>query len=169
MTEADLRCGLMEFTHDSPPAENDAGMETTRNASLLSVAFDRLAVGDGSVFIDLMAEDFSWTITGGSWAGTWHGKRSVCQDLLAPLLAQFADRYTSTAERIIAAGDWVVVECRGHVMTTGGDRYANAYCYLCRFSGGLLRELREYCDTELIASVLHPPQRNPTVDAPSRP
>jgi ketosteroid isomerase-like protein len=143
----------MDTAHGDARVEDD----TARNTRLVRRAFDRLAEGDGSAFLDLMADDFCWTITGGTWAGTWRGKRAVRRELLAPLFAQFADTYTNTAQRIIAQDDWVVIECQGRVTTTAGARYDNTYCYVCRFDEGQLRELREYCDTQLIATVLLPP------------
>jgi uncharacterized protein len=53
--------------------------------------------------------------------------------------------------------NWIVIQCRGHVTTKRGQRYANEYCYVCRLSGGKLRELIEYGDTGLISQVLDPP------------
>jgi ketosteroid isomerase-like protein len=35
--------------------------------------------------------------------------------------------------------------------------YNNNYCYVCRLADGKLRELTEYCDTQLIATALAPP------------
>jgi uncharacterized protein len=73
------------------------------------------------------------------------------------LFSQFSDQYTNTADRFIAEGDHVVVQCRGHVTTKSGIPYNNTYCYVCRFGEGKLRELTEYCDTQLIATALRPP------------
>ena len=81
----------------------------------------------------------------------------MSKQLLQPLLAQFADRYRNTAQRFIAEGEWVAVQCRGNIMTKRGQRYDNEYCYLCRFADGKLRELIEYGDTELVSTVLDPP------------
>lgn len=121
-------------------------------------AFEHLAQGNGRPFADLMADDFRWTVTGTTaWSKTYEGKEAVSKQLLQPLLAQFADRYRNTAQRFIAEGEWVVVQCRGNVMTKRGQRYDNEYCYLCRFADGKLRELIEYGDTELVSTVLDPP------------
>jgi uncharacterized protein len=131
---------------------------STHPKQLLQEAFDALAAGNGQPFVALMADDFSWTIPGsGTWAGTWQGKQAVREQLFAPLFARFADTYTNRAIRFIAEGDFVVVECRGKVTTTSGRRYDNTYCYVCRFEGGLMRELTEYMDTELAASALGAP------------
>ena len=131
---------------------------STYAKQLLQQAFDALATGNGRPFVDLMADDFSWTIPGNAtWSGTWRGKKAVREDLLAPLFGRFADTYTNEAIRFIAEGDWVVVECRGKVMTKTGKPYNNTYCYVCRFADGKMRELTEYMDTELAASVLGAP------------
>lgn len=125
---------------------------------LLQQAFDALACGDGRPFINLMADDFVWTIPGNAtWSGVWRGKKVVREKLLAPLFARFADTYTNQAIRFIAENDLVAVECRGKVMTTSGKPYNNTYCYICRFAEGRMRELTEYMDTELAASALGTP------------
>jgi ketosteroid isomerase-like protein len=100
-----------------------------------------------------MADDFCWTVTGSTkWSKAYRGKQVVLTELLGPLNSQFADQYTNTADRLIAEGDFVVVECRGHVTTKTGKPYNNTYCWVCRFSDGKLRELIEYMDTLLVAT-----------------
>ena len=85
------------------------------------------------------------------------GQEGRARAVAQPLFAQFADRYRNTAHRFIAEGEWVVVQCQGSAVTRRGQRYDNEYCYVCRFSGGKLRELTEYLDTELVTAVLDPP------------
>ena len=133
-------------------------MSAADNKRILQAAFDELAKGNPRPFGECMADDFAWTIAGhGPWARTWRGKRSVREELFAPLFAQFATTYSNTAQRMIAEDDMVVVECRGSVTTKGGRPYDNTYCYVCRMRDGKLVELTEYCDTQLIAEVLTPP------------
>ncbi|CAN7293311.1 nuclear transport factor 2 family protein [Rhizobacter sp. LjRoot28] len=128
--------------------------------ALMRAAFDALAQGDGAPFVALMAEDFTWTIPGEStWSGQWRGKRAVREELFKPLFARFAGTYTNRARRILQDGDVVVVECEGAVATRAGGRYDNRYCYVCRFEGGLMKELTEYMDTELAARALGAPPR----------
>jgi len=130
---------------------------TKGNKQLVEGIFAELAKGNGEPFAEAMADDFTWTVSGTtSWSGTYRGKRAVLDELMAPLFAQFADRYTNTADRMVAEGDYVVVECHGRVATRSGKRYDNRYCYVCRLAGGKLRELTEYLDTELVAEALRP-------------
>jgi ketosteroid isomerase-like protein len=129
------------------------------NKQMMQDIFTELARGNGKPFRDSMAEDFCWTIAGCSpWSKTWRGKQQVIDKLLRPLFARFADTYTSEAQRFIAEGDYVVIECRGRVTTKSGKPYHNTYCYVCRLAEGKLQELTEYMDTELAVSALGPPQ-----------
>jgi uncharacterized protein len=134
-------------------------MGTIENKQLMANIFAGLAIGDGGPFFAGLAEDFCWTITGTTpWSGSYRGKEAVRTKLLQPLFAQFADRYTNALHRIVAEGDYVVVECRGKVSTKAGKPYNNSYCWVCRIADGKLTELTEYLDTELVATALLPPQ-----------
>jgi len=133
-------------------------MGTIENKQLFQSIFAGLSVGDGRLFIDSLADDFCWTIIGTTaWSGTYRGKQAVQTDLLRPLLAQFADRYINTLDRIVAEGDLVVVECHGRATTTAGRPYNNSYCWICRVQDGELQELTEYMDTALVETTLAPP------------
>jgi uncharacterized protein len=134
-------------------------MGASENRQLFRDIFAGLSVGDGSRFLDSMADDICWTIIGSTaWSGTYRGKQAVQSKLLRPLVAQFADQYTSALDRIVAEGDYVVIECRGRVTTKTGKPYNNTYCWVCRVADGKLKELTEYMDTELVAAALLPPQ-----------
>jgi ketosteroid isomerase-like protein len=133
-------------------------MMATQNKKIMEEIFDELSKGNSKPFADAMADDFCWTIIGTTkWSGIYRGKDSVLRELMAPLFAQFADQYKNTADRFVADGDYVVIECRGRVTTKAGTPYNNTYCYVCRLAGGKLRELTEYLDTELVTRALTPP------------
>jgi len=133
-------------------------MDLTNPArQLMQAVFAGLARGDATAFLDSLSDDFCWTVPGSnSWSGTYRGKEAVRQQLLRPLFRNFATRYTNTAQRFIAEGDWVAVQCQGAVMTNSGQPYDNRYAWLCRVEQGKLREVIEYMDTELAARVLAP-------------
>src|SRR5260370_41521311 len=100
---------------------------TTSNS--LRHIFSELSKGNAKPFVESLADDVRWTITGTTkWSKTFQGKRAVLTDLLEPLRSQFAIPYTATAHRFIAEGDHVVVEGRGCVTTKAGIPYNNAYC-----------------------------------------
>jgi ketosteroid isomerase-like protein len=135
-------------------------VEAAENKQLMEGVFAKLAKGDGRPFVEALAEDVRWTIIGNTaWSGTWTGLASVQIELLDPLFAQFASTYRGRAVRLIAEGDWVVIESRGDVTTTSGAPYRNTYCYVCRLEDGKVKEITEYCDTKLLTETLSPPIR----------
>lgn len=133
-------------------------MSAVDNKALMQRIFDGLAAGDGGAFIESLADDFTWRLKGATpWSRTYRGKDVVRRELLRPLFAQFADQYVNTPLRFVAEDDIVVVECQGSVMTKWGERYDNAYCWIVRITDGMLVELTEYMDTELVSKALRPP------------
>ena len=133
-------------------------MDAAENKALMREVFDELNQGNGAPFVEVLGDDVRWRIIGSSdWSGTWEGKAAVRAGLLDPLFAQFATRYRSSDVRLIAEDDRVVIEFRGDVTTKSGRPYRNTYCYVCRLEGGKVRELTEYCDTELLTKALAPP------------
>lgn len=133
-------------------------MNAADNKRIIREIFDERAKGNGQPFRDAMAEDISWTIIGTTkWSGTYRGKQAVMTELIRPLFAQFADQYTSTATRIVAEDDIVVVETRGRVTTKRGLPYNNTYCFVFRMAGGRIVAITEYCDTALVDSALEAP------------
>ena len=130
-------------------------MGAAENKQLMQNIFSELSKGNGKPFVESLADDICWTVTGSTkWSRTYRGKETVLAELLRPLFAQFADQYTNTAHRFIAEDDYVVVECRGRVTTKSGTPYNNTYCWVCRVADGKLRELTEYLDTELVTAAL---------------
>jgi ketosteroid isomerase-like protein/catechol 2,3-dioxygenase-like lactoylglutathione lyase family enzyme len=127
----------------------------TTNRERLTAIFAALAQGDSRPFVDALADDVRWEVTGTSrWSRTYEGKRSVMGDFLGPITEQFATRYRNSARRMTAEGDRVVVECRGEVTTKAGKPYNNQYCWVFRLEGGRIREVTEYMDTKLAESAL---------------
>jgi ketosteroid isomerase-like protein len=140
----------------SPQLENR--MSASENKWIMERIYAELANGNGRPFVEAMAEDFSWTVMGHSaWSRTWSGKDAVRKELLAPLFARFAGRYTSTAQRMIADGEYVVVECRGNTTTKEGLPYENQYCLVFRLQEGKMKELIEYMDTDYALKTLGEP------------
>jgi ketosteroid isomerase-like protein len=129
--------------------------DAATNKALLQSIYAALADGDGRPLREAMAEDFSWTIAGHSaWSRRWNGREAVLKELLAPLMKRFATRYRGHAEHFIAEDDTVVVQYRGEVRTTAGEAYDNHYCMVYRVTGGRLRSVTEYMDTDLACRVL---------------
>jgi ketosteroid isomerase-like protein len=142
-------------------------MIAAENKQQMERIYEELAQGNGAPFVEALAPDVRWTIIGSTaWSGTWEGFESVRTGLLDPLMAQFADGYRGRAVRVLADGDHVVIESRGDATTKAGKPYRNSYCLVFRLEGGKVRELTEYCDTELLTEALAPPPRDGRLKQP---
>jgi len=128
-------------------------MTTIENKRLMQQVFDELAKGNSQALVEVLADDVDWRVTGTTkFSGTYRGKASLLNDLVVPLFSQFADQYTTTADRIIAGDDCVVVECHGKVTTKTGRPYNNKYCFVFRMEDGKVKEVTEYMDTHLVVT-----------------
>ena len=52
------------------------------------------------------------------------------------------------------AGEWVFTEAVGHGVTKRGHDYDNSYCLVWQVRDGKIIRFVEYCDTELVSTVL---------------
>ena len=113
--------------------------------------FAEMAKGNLDPFVDIMADDMQWSWMGTeTWTRTFEGKETVVNELLAAVKATLTEPFEVVPHRFIADEDFVVIEHTGKNTTPDGRPYHNKYCWVCRFSNGKLRELREYMDTELV-------------------
>jgi hypothetical protein len=137
-------------------------MGSASNKAQLEHAFRQTGKGNGQPFLDLLADDATWTIIGSTpWSGAYRGKQAILTSLLGPLRARLESPMRTHALRMIAEGDLVAVEGRGENRTKEGLAYQNQYCWIFEFRGGLVANLREYADTELFRHVLGAPPGAP--------
>lgn len=137
-------------------------MNDTDNEAVLRDVFERMARGDVAAMSEAMADEAGWTFPGvWRWAGTWSPKSVALDELLRPLMKQFVT-YSSRADSILSAGEFVVVRAHATATTVRGDDYPQFYCYLFRMRQGKILEVIEYCDTDLVERVLEPPARPPS-------
>jgi ketosteroid isomerase-like protein len=133
----------------------DAPMSSAENKQLMQQIFAGMAQGNSRLLVEAMAEDFSWTVSGATkWSKTYAGKQAVLSELFATLRSRIAGHIRTVADPFIADGDYVVVEAHGQNTTNAGKAYNNRYCFVFRLSGGKLKEVTEYLDTELVTATL---------------
>jgi uncharacterized protein len=139
------------------PINGDAVMSAAANKKLMQDIFEGLANRDAALFVESLADDASWTMTGQySWSMTFEGKEAIYRDLIAHLRRRLEWPTRTIAFRFIADGDFVVVEANGDNKTKEGVPYKNAYSMIYRLENGKIKEIREYCDSALVEKVLGP-------------
>ena len=130
-------------------------MTSAENKQLMQQIFAAMAEGNSKPFVEAMADDFAWTVMGGTqWSKTYAGKKAVLGELFAVLSSRIDGRIRTIPDRFLADGDHVVVQAHGNNMTKSGKPYNNQYCFVFRLEDGKLKELTEYMDTELVTKTL---------------
>ena len=128
-------------------------MSTAENKRVMQEIFAELANGNSQALFDALADDVAWHVTGTTkFSRTYRSKASLLNDLLLPLFSQFDDQYKNFADRFIADGEYVAVECRGKATTKSGLPYNNKYCFIFRIENEKIKEVTEYMDTQLVVT-----------------
>jgi uncharacterized protein len=101
-----------------------------------------------------MSDDVRWTLIGTTkFSGALNGKQEIVEKLFKPIFAQLETPGNNVIDNIIAEGDYVVVQQRGTGRRTkSGKDYNNTYCIVYKVGDGEIKEITEYCDTELVTS-----------------
>lgn len=132
-------------------------MSSAENKQLMQEIFARVAVGDGSLFVEHLADDVVMRVSGQySWSRTFTGKQSVLRDLFGVVRERTTGTRKTIPLRFIADGEHVVVEARGEMTSKTGVPYNNEYCLIYRLRGGKIVEITEYQDSTLCERVLGP-------------
>jgi uncharacterized protein len=132
-------------------------MSAAANKRLVQQVYADAANRSGTTFVDNLAEDASWMVTGQySWSHQFNGRDAILNGLMGHFRSFFAERPRTVAFNFIADGDYVAVEARGDNVTKAGLRYDNQYCMVYRIENGKIKEIKEYCDSALVERVLGP-------------
>ena len=130
---------------------------TEQTRRFLTEWFDRLeATGfDGGVFLDALADDLVWTATGTSpVSGTFRGKQSYVDNVWRPLDDHLDKWPKATVLRILADGEWAVVQFRGvGGVGRNGTDYTLEYCWVIRVVDDRVREVVGYYDQVKVAEL----------------
>jgi uncharacterized protein len=129
------------------------------NKARLTEIFAETGKGNWQPFLDALAEDASWTIIGSTkWSKSYQGKAAILRDLMGSLRRVLKLPAKAHATRLIAEGDFVVVEGRGDSVTQDGKPYKNSYCWVFQFKDGQVSSISEYADTDLFNTALGDPR-----------
>jgi ketosteroid isomerase-like protein len=132
-------------------------MSAAENKKLVEQIYQDSANRSGTTFIDNIADDVRWVVTGQySWSATYSGKDAILNGLLGHVRSLLKERARTTAFNLVAEGDYVIVEAKGDNVAKTGQRYDNDYCMVWRIENGRIKEIKDYCDSALVERVLGP-------------
>ena len=124
-------------------------------ADAVRAVFAELETGDGLGFFRHVAEDVDWTVMGTHpLAGHYTSRAAFVQNTFVRLARVLRTGAHLRASNILVSGDWAVVELEANAVARNGLPFDNRYCWLTRFAGGKIVEVRAYLDSALVQRVL---------------
>ncbi len=131
----------------------------TASVAQIREIFKHLEAGDGAGFFAHVADNVDWTVEGTHpLAGHFLSKADFVAHTFAKLAKVLPQGTQLHVENILQSGDWAVVELRSLATAKNGLRFDNRYCWVCRFVGDTIVEVRAYLDSALVARLF---QENP--------
>ena len=110
--------------------------------------------GDGASLAACLHDELVFTMPGLTEIhGTFEGVDAF-NAISADVMSHLSTPIALTVNNVIVAGEWATVEATGTATTNSGEPYNNHYCFVWRILDGLVVEMKEYHDTDLVRRVL---------------
>jgi len=110
---------------------------------------------DSDAFFSHVADDVDWTVMGTHpLAGRYRSKRDFIDHTFARLGKALPAGAQLTVTQVLVDGDTAAVELHSHVRAANGMLFDNRYCWVCRFDGGTIVEVRAYLDSAMVAELV---------------
>ena len=134
----------------------------TIQASYVRSLFANLENGRTDAFFDHVAEDVNWTVMGTHpLAGTYHTKADFLVRTFGRLNKLLKEGVVLRVTNLLVDGDTAAVELESLSTASNGKPFDNRYCWVARFSNGIIVEVRAYLDSALVQQLIdeneHPP------------
>ena len=106
-------------------------------------------------FFQHVADDVHWTVLGTHpLAGCYTSKQEFQEATFAWLGKLFDTSLKLCTRQVLVDGDQAAVELFMRATTKRGMQFNNDYCWICRFQGEQIVEVRAYLDSALVAEVV---------------
>jgi ketosteroid isomerase-like protein len=106
-------------------------------------------------FWERVADDVDWTVEGTHpLAGRYGGKEIFVAATFERLAAVFAEGAKLEVVNLVVDGETTVAELRVTATTAEGAAYDNMLCWVCRFAGEQIVEVRAYLDSAMVTWTL---------------
>lgn len=118
-----------------------------RNKAAVRDRFEAWSAGTGSPF-ELLADDASWTIVGGSdVAGTYPSREAFLAAVIRPFNARMKEGLKPQIRRLHAEGDSVIIFFDAAGVARDGKPYANTYAWFFEMAGGRVSRAHAFFDS----------------------
>ena len=116
--------------------------------------FAGLEHGDGDAFFEHVADSVDWTVMGTHpLAGRYLSKAAFKAGTFSKLSKVLPGGTQLRVTNVVVSGDTAVVELLSGATARNGMRFDNHYCWVVRFDGTTIVEVRAYLDSALVAEL----------------
>ena len=117
--------------------------------------FADLEAGSGDRFFEHVADNVDWTVEGTHpLAGRYTSKQDFRAHTFDRLNKILPGGVKLRVEKVLTDGDWAAVELRSDATAKTGMRFDNRYCWVIRFEGETIVEVRAYLDSALVQRLI---------------
>jgi uncharacterized protein len=107
-------------------------------------------------FWDQVADDVDWTVEGThALCGRYRTKADFIAATFDRLRGVLVGGAMLKVRHIYVDGDTTIAELRSSSKTSEGATFANNYCWVCRFDGDMIVEVRAYLDSAMVDYTIH--------------
>jgi uncharacterized protein len=123
----------------------------TMTTEQIGEIFKSLERGDGAAFFTHVAEDVDWIVEGTHpLAGHYRSKSDFLAHTFEKLGKVLPHGTQLHVTHVLVSGDWAIVELASLATAKNGMRFDNKYCWVIRFAGGKIVEVRAYLDSAMV-------------------
>jgi hypothetical protein len=117
--------------------------------------FAKLNNGDTAGFFEYVDDHVDWTVMGTHpLAGRYHSKEDFFKRTFQRLDKLMRGNVQLYIQHLYQAGDTVIAEMASSATTQDGQPFDNTYCWVCRFAGDRIVEVRAYVDSALVQTTI---------------
>ncbi len=117
--------------------------------------FSGLAAGEPDKFFAHVDDRVNWRVMGTHpMAGEYRSKKEFREATFAKLGKLFPEGLRLYMRGILVSGDRAAVELYANATSKDGVRFNNEYCWICRFEGERIVEVRAYLDSALVQKLI---------------
>src|SRR5687768_12370206 len=123
--------------------------------TLVTSFFDKINAGAIPDAFTLVSDDVAWWVAG---ALPFSGTKSKAQymGVVNAIQDGFPAGLAFTVRGLVGEGDAVAAEVESFGQHKNGRTYQNRYHFLFRVQGGVIREVKEYMDTQHLKDLISP-------------
>jgi uncharacterized protein len=99
-----------------------------------------------------VSDDVDWTVEGTHpLAGRYHNKQEFIDATFGRLAGVLVGGVKLEVQHLYVDGETTIAELLSTSTTIEGAAFANTYCWVCRFDGDTIVQVRAYLDSAMVA------------------